>query len=98
MKIKIGTRGSKLVLWQAHFVQDRLNQAGVEPEIITVETKGDTILDVSIAKIGSKRVFTEEIEELSANSGIDITVHSPNLDKARRATALDVDLIPGFWI
>lgn len=76
MKIKIGTRGSKLALWQAHFVQDRLNLAGVETEIITVETKGDKTLDVSIAKIGSKGVFTEEIEVLLANGGIDIAVHS----------------------
>jgi hydroxymethylbilane synthase len=76
MKIKIGTRGSKLALWQAHFVQDRLNLVGVETEIITVETKGDKILDVSIAKIGSKGVFTEEIEVLLANGGIDIAVHS----------------------
>jgi hydroxymethylbilane synthase len=76
MKIKIGTRGSKLALWQAHFVQDQLNLAGVETEIITVETKGDKILDVSIAKIGSKGVFTEEIEELLASGSIDIAVHS----------------------
>lgn len=76
MKIKIGTRGSKLALWQAHFIQDRLNLAGIETEIITVETKGDKILDVSIAKIGSKGVFTEEIEVLLESGGIDIAVHS----------------------
>lgn len=76
MKIRIGTRGSKLALWQAHFVQERLNLAGVETEIITVETKGDKILDVSIAKIGSKGVFTEEIELLLENGAIDIAVHS----------------------
>jgi len=76
MKIKIGSRGSKLALWQARFVQDRLNEKGVATEIITVETKGDKILDVTIAKIGSKGVFTEEIEELLANGSIDIAVHS----------------------
>lgn len=76
MKIRIGTRGSKLALWQAHFVQERLNLVGIQTEIITVETKGDKILDVSIAKIGSKGVFTEEIEVLLENGAIDIAVHS----------------------
>ena len=74
--IKIGTRGSKLALWQAHFVADKLKQAGLHSEIITIETRGDKILDVSIAKIGSKGVFTEEIEEQLLEGAIDIAVHS----------------------
>lgn len=76
MTIKIGTRGSKLALWQAYHVQDLLKQQGVDSEIITIETKGDKILDVTIAKIGSKGVFTEEIEEQLRDSRIDIAVHS----------------------
>ena len=76
MKIRIGTRGSKLALWQANHVADTLKLAGIDSEIITIETKGDKILDVSIAKIGSKGVFTEEIEEQLANGTIDIAVHS----------------------
>lgn len=76
MKIRIGTRGSKLALWQAYHVQDKLAEAGFDTEIITIETKGDKILDVSIAKIGSKGVFTEEIEEQLSNGSIDIAVHS----------------------
>jgi hydroxymethylbilane synthase len=76
MKIKLGTRGSKLALWQAYHVADLLKQGGVESEIITIDTKGDKILDVSIAKIGSKGVFTEEIEEQLAAGHIDIAVHS----------------------
>lgn len=76
MKIRIGTRGSQLALWQAYHVQDKLEAAGVSTEIVTIETKGDKILDVSIAKIGSKGVFTEEIEEQLANGTIDIAVHS----------------------
>lgn len=76
MKIRIGTRGSQLALWQAYFVEEKLKAAGAETEIITIETKGDKILDVSIAKIGSKGVFTEEIEEQLANGSIDIAVHS----------------------
>lgn len=75
-KIKIGTRGSKLALWQAYHIQDLLSNAGLDSEIITIETIGDKILDVSIAKIGSKGVFTEEIEEQLKNGNIDIAVHS----------------------
>lgn len=76
MKIRIGTRGSKLALWQAYHVQDLLKKKGAETEIVTIETKGDKILDVSISKIGSKGVFTEEIEEQLASGTIDIAVHS----------------------
>ncbi|MDN4166756.1 hydroxymethylbilane synthase [Cytophagales bacterium LB-30] len=75
-KIRIGTRGSKLALWQAYYVQDRLQAQGIDSEIITIETKGDKVLDVSIAKIGSKGVFTEEIEEQLRQGQIDIAVHS----------------------
>jgi len=76
MHIRIGTRGSKLALWQAYFVQDKLEKAGHSSEIVIIETKGDKILDVAISKIGSKGVFTEEIEAQLADGSIDIAVHS----------------------
>jgi hydroxymethylbilane synthase len=76
MKIRIGTRSSKLALWQAHYVADLLKAGGLETELVLIETRGDKILDVSIAKIGSKGVFTEEIEEQLAQGDIDIAVHS----------------------
>ncbi len=76
MKISIGTRKSKLALWQAEFVADQLKAAGAAVELVTMETKGDKKLDVSISKIGSKGVFTEELEEKLANGEIDIAVHS----------------------
>ena len=76
MNIKIGTRGSKLALWQAYHVQDLLKAKDVSSEIVTIETKGDKILDVTIAKIGSKGVFTEEIEDQLKDGRIDIAVHS----------------------
>ncbi len=75
-KIKIGTRGSKLALWQAYHIQDLLAKAKLESEIIIIDTKGDKILDVSIAKIGSKGVFTEELEDQLRDGRIDIAVHS----------------------
>ncbi|CAN5532125.1 hydroxymethylbilane synthase [soil metagenome] len=75
-KIRIGTRGSKLALWQAYYVADLLQKGGMDTEIVTIETKGDKILDVSISKIGSKGVFTEEIEDQLKAGNIDIAVHS----------------------
>ncbi|HEY0744555.1 MAG TPA: hydroxymethylbilane synthase [Chryseosolibacter sp.] len=74
--IRIGTRGSKLALWQANHVADLIKASGCRTEIIPIETRGDKILDVSIAKIGSKGVFTEEIEEKLLDGSIDIAVHS----------------------
>lgn len=75
-RIRIGSRKSKLAMWQTETVARMLNNAGFATEIITMETKGDRILDTSIAKIGSKGVFTEELEEKLARGEIDIAVHS----------------------
>ena len=74
--IRIGTRGSKLALWQAHYVAGLIKPSGFLAEIVPIETRGDKILDVSIAKIGSKGVFTEEIEAKLLDGSIDIAVHS----------------------
>jgi hydroxymethylbilane synthase len=74
-KIRIGSRKSKLAMWQTYYVEGLLKKAGIDTEIITMETKGDKILNTSIAKIGSKGVFTEELEEQLATGGIDIAVH-----------------------
>lgn len=74
--IRIGTRGSKLALWQAEYVASLIKPSGYTTEIIPIETRGDKILDVSIAKIGSKGVFTEEIEAKLLDGTIDIAVHS----------------------
>jgi hydroxymethylbilane synthase len=74
--IRIGTRGSKLALWQANHVAELIRASGFRTEIVPIETTGDKILDVSIAKIGSKGVFTEEIEEKLLDGSIDIAVHS----------------------
>jgi hydroxymethylbilane synthase len=73
---RIGTRGSKLALWQAEHVAELIKPSGYETVIVPIETRGDKILNVSISKIGSKGVFTEEIEENLLNGSIDIAVHS----------------------
>lgn len=74
--IRIGTRASKLALWQADHVANLIKPSGYRTEIVPIDTKGDKILDVSIAKIGSKGVFTEEIEAKLLDGSIDIAVHS----------------------
>ncbi len=65
-----------MALWQAHHVADKLREAGMEVEIVAITTKGDLILDKSIDKLGSKGVFTEELEEGLRTGDIDIAVHS----------------------
>lgn len=74
--IKIGTRGSRLALWQAYYVENILQKGGLSTEIVLIETKGDQILDRSLSKIGSKGVFTQELEDQLRDGRIDIAVHS----------------------
>jgi hydroxymethylbilane synthase len=74
--IRIVTRNSKLALWQAKHVSRVLKNAGLENELIPISTKGDKILDVTLHKIGSKGVFTEELESMLAAGEADIAVHS----------------------
>ena len=90
MKITIGTRGSKLALWQAHYVADRLHQHGVTTEIRIIRTKGDKRQEVSIAEIGTRGVFTEEIEEQLQQRTIDIAVHSAKDLQSELANAFEI--------
>ncbi len=76
MKIRIGTRKSKLALWQANYVASVLQRNGYEVELVKITTKGDKILDVPLAKIGGKGLFVKEIEEALLRDEIDIAVHS----------------------
>ena len=75
-KIKIGTRNSALAIWQANYIGSYLEKAGLNYELIAILTKGDQILDRSLSKIGSKGVFTEELEQMLRNGDIDIAQHS----------------------
>ena len=60
--LKIGTRSSALALAQAHMVQAELAAIGVQSELVTYTTVGDRRLDVALTAIGSKGLFTEELE------------------------------------
>ncbi|ADI02190.1 porphobilinogen deaminase [Syntrophothermus lipocalidus DSM 12680] len=78
VKVRIGTRGSRLALWQANYVVKRLRDCfpGHEFEITVIKTKGDKITDVALSKIGDKGLFTKEIEMALLREEIDIAVHS----------------------
>lgn len=77
MKIRIGTRGSDLALWQAHTVAGWLCAAdGVEVEIIVMKTRGDTIDDVPLSTVAGKDFFTAEIEKALLDGSVDVAVHS----------------------
>ena len=76
--LRIGTRGSELALWQARHVRETLlaahPQLQVDMEIIS--TKGDRVLDISLAKIPGKGLFTKEIEDSLLAGSVDLAVHS----------------------
>src|SRR3982751_99751 len=72
----IASRGSQLALWQAHWVQGQLAAAGHESRIEIIKTTGDKITDVPLAKVGTKGLFTKEIEEALLDGRADLAVHS----------------------
>ncbi len=74
--IVIGTRGSELALWQAHFVQESLKQIGVESVLEIIRTQGDNVQHLSLDKLEGKGFFTKEIEEALLQNRVDIAVHS----------------------
>ena len=76
--ITIGTRGSKLALWQAETVKSELEKAHphLNVQLKIIKTKGDKILDVALSKIGDKGLFTKEIEQALYDNEIDLAVHS----------------------
>jgi len=76
--IKIGTRESKLALWQAEYVKKLLEQNYPDKRFVLapMKTKGDKILDVPLPKIGDKGLFTKELEQALLSAEIDLAVHS----------------------
>ncbi len=75
-KLIIGTRGSKLALWQAYFTQDRLNELGIASELKIIKTQGDRVQHLSFDKLEGKGFFTKEIEDELLAGSIDLAVHS----------------------
>jgi len=88
MKIRIGTRGSDLALWQADYVSELIGRQ--KTEIIIIKTQGDIIQNVSFEKMEGKGFFTKEIENALLEKSIDVAVHS--------LKDLPTDSIPGLCI
>ena len=76
MRITIGSRGSQLAMWQANHVSALLRDQGHHVEIQIIKTTGDRLQEVTFAQVGSKGMFTKEIEEALAAGTIDLAVHS----------------------
>jgi hydroxymethylbilane synthase len=94
-KLRIGSRGSQLALWQASHISALLRVRGHEIEIEIIQTTGDKITDVPLAMVGTKGglgkgIFTKEIEEALAVGRVDLAVHS--------LKDLPTELPPGFEI
>ena len=77
-KLVIGSRGSKLALYQANLVKSKLETAYPTLEVVinVIKTKGDKILDIALSKIGDKGFFTKEIQDALYNKEVDVAVHS----------------------
>jgi hydroxymethylbilane synthase len=76
MNLRIGSRGSQLALWQANHIAALLRGEGHIVEIEIIKTTGDRLQEVTFAQVGSKGMFTKEIEEALADGRVDLAVHS----------------------
>jgi len=74
--LRIGSRGSQLALWQANYISCLLQQQGHAVSIEVIKTTGDRITDAALAKVGTKGMFTKEIEEALLDGRVDLAVHS----------------------
>lgn len=96
LNLKIGTRKSPLALWQAEWVKKRLLETGDvgSVELVKIMTSGDKILDVPLAKVGGKALFTKEIEEALLKKEVDLAVHSLKDVPTQLPDGLAVNVIP----
>jgi hydroxymethylbilane synthase len=76
MNLRVGSRGSQLALWQANHIAGLLRGEGHSVEIQIIKTTGDRLQEVTFAQVGSKGMFTKEIEEALAAGSVDLAVHS----------------------
>jgi len=74
--LRIGSRGSQLALWQAKHISALIEAQGHTTSIEVIKTTGDKITDVALAKVGTKGMFTKEIEDAMAEGRVDLAVHS----------------------
>ena len=91
-RLVIATRKSRLALWQAEHVKERLESLhpGVAVELLPMSTRGDEVLDRSLEKVGGKGLFVKELENAMAAGRADLAVHSMK--------DVPADLPPGFLL
>ena len=94
--IVIGTRGSRLALWQADWVQSEIQRRfpGTAVERSTIKTQGDKITDVPLAKVGGKGLFVKEIESALLDGRVDLAVHSMKDMPAEIPDGLVIGAVP----
>lgn len=102
-KVIIGSRGSDLALWQAHFVQAQLQKLGCDATINIIKTQGDKIQHLSFDKMEGKGFFTKEIEEALLNRSIDLAIHShkdleTNQPEGLKVAAVSYRENPAEWL
>jgi hydroxymethylbilane synthase len=93
--VRIATRGSDLALTQARYIASRIEtEIGAETELVIIQTTGDRIQNVSLAKIGGKGLFVKEIEEALLEERADVAVHSAKDLPARFPAELELVAFP----
>ena len=93
-RLRIGSRGSQLALWQAHHITGLLLPRGHTVDLEIIKTTGDKITDVALAQVGTKGMFTKEIEEALAEERIDLAVHSLKDLPTELPAGFDIVAIP----
>ncbi len=91
--IRIGTRGSKLALWQAEWVSSQLVQRGHDVELIAIATQGD-VSTASLSQVGGQGVFTKEIQRELLSGAVDLAVHSLKDLPTQKIPGLTLAAIP----
>ena len=94
--ITIGTRGSRLALWQAEWVRAQIEHRfpGTEAALSIIKTQGDRILDVPLAQVGGKGLFVKEIESALLDGRVDVAVHSMKDMPAEIPDGLEIGAVP----
>ncbi len=93
MTIRIGTRGSKLAMWQAEWVQSQLEARGQDVELEIISTKGDTST-ASLSQVGGQGVFTKEIQRALLDNRVDVAVHSLKDLPTEAIEGLEIAAVP----
>ena len=89
-RLRLGTRGSDLALWQANAVAARVRGRGRECELVVITTTGDRLREANLSQVGGKRVFVKEIEQALVRGDIDLAVHSAKDMPAERPEGLAI--------